>query len=131
MSDKTITQLALDAGVETGGTENALAILKFAKAYADQELKKPNDFIRDIAKFLGEDGLGLDGISWTADDFKTAIDQEKRSTAIAFVEWMQYLYIPYQMKEGLYYHRNDLLKDISQAKVLTTAQIFDTYINSL
>lgn len=37
MSEKTITQLALDAGVETGGTENALAILKFAKAYADQE----------------------------------------------------------------------------------------------
>lgn len=35
--NKTITQLALDAGVETGGTENALAILKFAKSYADQE----------------------------------------------------------------------------------------------
>lgn len=37
MSEKTITQLALDAGVETGGTENALAILKFAQMYADQE----------------------------------------------------------------------------------------------
>lgn len=88
MSEKTITQLALDAGVETGSTENALAILKFAKAYADQQLKKPNDFIRDIAKLLGEDGLGFDGISWTVDDFKAAIDQEKRSTAIAFHIWV-------------------------------------------
>jgi hypothetical protein len=99
--------------------------------YIDQQLKEPNDFIRDIAKLLGEDGLGFDGLSWTTDDFKNAIDQEKRSTAIAFVEWMQYLYIPYQMKGGLYYHRNDLLKDISQAKVFTTAQVYDLYINSL
>lgn len=62
-------------------------IEKMMQAYAEQESKKPNEFIRDIAKLLGEDGLGFDGISWTVDDFKNAIDQEKRKEAIAFAEW--------------------------------------------
>lgn len=55
-------------------------------------------------------------------------DQEKRSTAIAFQDWTQFLYIPYKMKEGLYYHRKDLLKHIDEATVLTTDQVYDAYL---
>lgn len=51
----------------------------------EQELKKVNDFIRDIGKLLGEDNLGFDGISWSTDDFKNAIDQEKRKEATNFL----------------------------------------------
>lgn len=64
------------------------------QAYADQELSKVNEFIRDIAKLLGEDGLGFDGLAWTVDDFKEAIEQEKRKEAMAYMLWV--------MKEGYY-----------------------------
>ncbi len=40
----------------------------------DKELKQVNEFIGDIAKLLGEDNLGLDGITWSIDDFKEAIE---------------------------------------------------------
>lgn len=41
------------------------------------ELKDVCEFIRDIAKLLGEDDLGYDGKSWTIDDFKNAIEEAK------------------------------------------------------
>jgi|GEM_PF-4067178 len=124
MSDKTITQLALEAGVETGGTENALAILKFAKAYADQELKKVNDFIRDIAKLLGEDGLGFDGLSWTVNDFKEAIDQEKRKEAIAFTNWTACPDCEYSMTDEDQWTRGP-------QENITTEQLYVIYLQSL
>ncbi len=42
---------------------------------ARKEIKNANEFIRDIAKLLGEDDLGLDGKTWSIDDFENVIKQ--------------------------------------------------------
>ena len=48
-------------------------ILPYLERFKSEVLEEPNDFIRDIAKLFGEDNLGLDGITWTIDDFKEAL----------------------------------------------------------
>ena len=93
------------------------------EAYADQQLKKVNDFIRDIAKLLGEDGLGFDGISWTVDDFKKAIDQEKRKEAIAFSVWnCENLWSTHG---GLWYPYQD------EDNPITGEQLYNLYLDHL
>lgn len=51
------------------------AILAAMEEFAQQEKREANKFICDIAKLLGEDGLGYDDLTWTIEDFKNAIEQ--------------------------------------------------------
>ena len=61
-------------------------------------------------------------------EMELMMDEYAKQQATGFIDWMQYLYIPWNMKEGLYYHRNDLLKHIDQATVYTTNQVYDLYL---
>jgi hypothetical protein len=55
------------------------------------------------------------------------MDEWAKETSVEFAEWKDFNYISYQMREGLYYHKRDLLKHISEATVFTTAELFDLY----
>jgi hypothetical protein len=97
MSDKTKTDFLEENSIPTCVGRHSIGLngmLKAMQAYANQETRKANELIKDIAKLLGEDGLGFDGISWTVDDFKSAIVEEKRKEAMSFMSWV--------WKEGYY-----------------------------
>lgn len=53
----------------------------------------------------------------------------EREAAIGFAEWKDYNYVNYQMQEGKYYHKRDLLKHISEATVFTTAQVYELFVH--
>ncbi len=50
-------------------------ILAAMEEYGEEKSNEANEFIGDIAKLLGEDGLGFDDLTWTIDDFKNAINE--------------------------------------------------------
>jgi hypothetical protein len=56
-----------------------------------------------------------------------AMDQYAEQESIAFAEWKDERYINYQMQDGKYYAKMDLLKHISQATVFTTADLYKKY----
>lgn len=57
-----------------------------AEHYQDKH-KEANGFIKDIAKLLECDEIGFDGVQWSVDDFKEAINEKSQQQAIAFAEW--------------------------------------------
>ena len=53
-----------------------------------------------------------------------------REQMVGFAEWKDANYINYQMQEGRYYHKRDLLKHISEATVYTTAELLDLFLDT-
>jgi hypothetical protein len=137
MTDKTKKDFLIEYRLPVGDgrhTVELAGMLRAMQAYADQQLRKVNEFIRDIGKLLGEEGLGFDGISWTVDDFKIAIDQEKRKEAIAFAEWaadrgwILYPDCDENEEQGWYKLSNDF--DIPDDRMFG-GQLYDLYLQSI
>lgn len=63
--------------VSVGDMESAAKDFIAGADLVNEELKKANEFICDIAKLLGEDNLGVDGCAWSIDDFEEAIKRQK------------------------------------------------------
>jgi hypothetical protein len=65
------------------------------KSIDDVHRKKEeiNNFIKDIAKLLGDDNLGHDGISWSIEDFEDRIkeikDDVRKEKQKSFIEGME------------------------------------------
>lgn len=50
-----------------------------------------------------------------------------KGEAVVFAEWKDQNYINYQMQEGKYYHKRDLLKHIDEATVFTTSELYSIF----
>lgn len=58
------------------GTSQSSTVAEYLKSFENEIRKELNEFIGDIAKLLpSSDGLGYDGLSWSIDDFKNAIQE--------------------------------------------------------
>lgn len=53
--------------------------------------------------------------------------QQSTTDAVVFADWIAENYINYDMQDGKWYHKKDLLKHISEATVFTTAELYKLF----
>lgn len=63
------------------------AMEQYSKEWEDK-YKEANQFICDLGKLLGQDGLGFDDMKWSIEDFRDTIDEKKKEMCLELLEYM-------------------------------------------
>ncbi len=63
------------------------AMDEYASKYRSK-YEESNQFICDLGKLIGLDGLGYDDLKATIDDFRDAIDEKKKEFCLELLEYM-------------------------------------------
>lgn len=113
-----VVKMALSIKEETQAIKNAM------DEYAAEWKKKyeeANQFICDLGKLIGLDGLGYDDLKASIEDFRDAIDEKKKDFCLQLLEYMAKNSIECidSIKGYLFYYRG---------QYLTKEQLFENFL---
>lgn len=92
----------------------------YGKQWEDK-YKEANQFICDLGKLIGLDGLGYDDIKASIEDFRDAIDEKKKEFCLELLEYMAKNTIECEMWiPGARFHFND--------EWITAEQLFEIFL---